>query len=156
MENNFKLTFVDKKTTTQRIGDDYVATLYSGFMFSKFDAFFSRYGFKGLPARVETALLKAGYRRDYGLGMWVVKTTGVAICSPDDTFDDVRGRRIALSRAKINAHLVAEEMVNDVIGALNPILDMFYETKGYLNKNKVIEKDAVYNVIETGESVRKD
>lgn len=152
MQKHLKLTFVSKKTTCHQIGNKTVVNLYSGFKFSKFDSFFEKIGFARIPPVVIAGLYNLGYKRDYKLGMWVIKTTGVSECSPTDVFDEVRGRRIATSRAKMEAYSSAQELSRYVMKGLSPIYMLFQNTNIEMNAFKREEKIAINNVIETGVS----
>lgn len=150
MQSYLKLTFVSEKHSVKRINNKMISTVYSGFKFSKLDGFFDQFGYLSLPPSVENALFNNGYRRDYNLGMWVIKSVGVSECSKDDEFDETKGRRIATSRAKVEAFKTAENTMDEILRDICPIADVILKTSSKMVRNKVIEQVAIRNVIATG------
>lgn len=150
--NRFVMSFIDKSMTVNRHDRRMVANLKSGFKFSKFDTMFDQLGFRGIPPFAVDILEENGYKKDYDLKMWVTKTTGVAKCSTEDDFDEVKGRRIAVSRAKKDAYIKALSVMCDISNSLWSITNMCDNTMDEMLTFSENEDIAIENVIEYGVS----
>ena len=151
-ENKFVMSFVDKSVKVNRYDNRMVASMKSGFKFTRLDAIFERAGFKALPEFVVNIFDANGYKKDHKCGMWVTKCVGVAQCSPDDEFDEVRGRRIAVSRAKKDGYWKGMCVMSEISNALYEIMYTCDNTVDELMKFDENENTAIENVIEYGVS----
>lgn len=152
MEEKFIMSFVDKSVKVNQYGNRTIASVVSGLKFSKFDNILSKFGLDTVPTFIENILEFYGYKRDYSLGMWVIKTTGVAKCSEGDDFDEVKGRRIALSRAKMKAYDTLALVMGEIVNTFYNVEDLFVNTLNAMVDFSVNEEEAIENVITTGYS----
>lgn len=153
MDNTrFTLSFVDTSLNVNSTDKLTCASIVSGFKFTKFERIFEQLGIKNVPDFVTDILYQNGYRKDYGLNMWIMKTTGISKCNPDDEFDEVRGRRIAVSRAKVKAYNNALKTFGDIFKRFTQMTSVLYD--GIMDMCTYIdnEKDAIENVINYGVS----
>ena len=157
MNNNdrFILSFVDKTTSIVSVGNRTLASIRSGFKFSKFEKRFEELGFKNIPDFVVEILDKNGYKRDFNLNMWVTKTQGVANLFPEDEYNETTGRRIAIMRAKAKAYEKACKVFEDIDRYFYFASESCGNTLGCLYDFTMEEYDAIDRVIETGKSDRK-
>lgn len=156
MNNNdrFILSFIDKSVSITSFEKQTHASIRSGFKFSKFEKRFEELGFNNLPDFVVNILEKNGYKRDFKLNMWVVKTQGSANLAPDDEYNETTGRRIALMRAKEKAYKKACQVFEDLDAQFYFASEMCGNTLGELYDFTLEESDAIERVIETGKSDR--
>lgn len=153
MDNNIvTLSFVDKSIHVNHVELKSIATIKSGFRFTKFDSYFERFGFKSTPSFVVDILEKNGYTKDYGLNMWVTETMGVSKCDPEDEYDKVRGYRISVSRAKKNAYINASNTLFEITEKLYNVYNVLATSVPRLCKFAENEDTAINNVITYGVS----
>ena len=153
MENNrFMVSFVDKTLSVNRYDNRTVATMKTGFKITRLESIFERSGFATIPEFVVEILHKNGYHKDNKLNMWVTNCKGVAKCNVDDTHDEVRGRRIAVSRAKREAYAKAMNVVYDIVDKILVVFEACENTVGELCQFDNTEEVAIENVIEYGVS----
>lgn len=153
MDNDrFILSFVDKSINVFGVDGQTHATIKSGFKFSKFEKKFAELGFKNLPDFVVDILNKHGYKRDYNLNMWIIKTQGVAKFNPEDEYNEITGRRIAVMRAKKKAYEKSLDVLCEIsrrfYGIVNTCTNTICEVCVFVSD----EMDAIDRVIETGKS----
>lgn len=149
--NNIKLTFVDNTVRVNNYGKMTKALITSGFKFNTFDTLFN-YMLGGIPSTIVELLESYGYRRDYDLGMWITTTSGTSKCNGEDEFDEVKGRRVALSRAKKNAYNRAKKLMWDMCVVLDTVSEKFFLTRMDMEQYFNDESVAIDNVIEKGTS----
>ncbi len=150
--NNLIVSFVDKSLTVQRYDNRTVAKIKSGFKVTRLESLFTKSGFKGIPEFVLNILDENGYKKDNKINMYVTKCVGVSKCSDEDNFDEVKGRRVAVSRAKRDAYNKALNVMCDI---QNMIFDINYVCESSIMNVIAFdenEEDAIQNVIEYGVS----
>lgn len=152
MSDKFKVSFVDKSVHVTHVGNRTKASILSGFKFNTFERGFNRYFFDELPSVVVDILNEYGYQRDYKLGMWVLKTTGVSSCNQGDEYDVLKGRRIALSRAKKKAYETAQKVTETISTLFLGIVNLCDCTSITLQEYIDVEDAAIENVIDYGVS----
>lgn len=154
MDNNrIKMSFVDKSLRVNFIDKKLtIASIQSGFKFTRLDAFFEQVGFKSIPDFVVEILEKYGYKKDYSLGMWITKTSGESKCNDTDEYDKIRGRRISVSRAKKAAYINASRALFEISDTFFKITSKFGDVIPELITHYDCEDKAINNVIEHGVS----
>lgn len=151
MSSKLKLTFVDKSVKVRHFGQKHTkASIVSGFKFQTLRKMFEEAGFNDVPRFVNEVLEDCGYKKDYDLNMWTIKTSGSSICNDEDEYDETKGRRIAVSRAKAKAYSNAARAIGIIWDSFDEILDNCYNLMVNLIDFESIEKEAIENVIETG------
>lgn len=150
--NRFIVSFVDKSINVTQGEKLTVASIKSGFKFSRFDAFFEKLGFKTFPEFVNDILENYGYKKDYKNRMYATYCTGTAKCSPEDEFDEVKGRRIAVSRAKKDGYNKALGVAADISRKLFEITAACENTIREVYRFDINEDNAIKNVIKYGVS----
>ena len=86
--------------------------------------------------------------------MWTIKTSGTSRCNDedDDVYDETKGRRIAVSRAKEKAYAHAATTVGVIVSSFKEIYkELFYFVSEMIDFHDN-ESNAIINVIETGKS----
>lgn len=151
-KNNIKMSFIDKSVNVKHVNNRTFTSIKSGFKFSVFDNMFEQFGFKTVPSFVVGILKKHRYTKDYRYNMWTTSTTGVSKCNVKDVFDEVKGKRVSLSRAKLKAYIKASKTSHEIIDVLTEIVESLthfrFDMRVY-EKNEII---AIDNVIEYGVS----
>lgn len=151
--NGIKMSFVDKSLRVNFINNKLtIASIRSGFKFTRLDSFFEQVGFKTIPDFVVEILEKHGYKKDYSLGMWITKTTGESKCNDTDKYDEVRGRRISVSRAKKMAYINASRTLFEISDTFFKITSKLDNVIPELMTHYACENKAISNVIEYGVS----
>lgn len=146
------LSFVDNSVRVQHFGHRSSARILSGFKFKQLEKKFESLGFETLPEFVGEILYANGYRKDYNLNMWVVKTTGTASCSPEDEYNETTGYRLSVMRAKEKAYYKALVVINELMNVFVGGLEILTTSAHELSRFFVDEGDAIERVIETGKS----
>ena len=146
------LSFVDKSIKVRHFDRRSVATILSGFKFSQIEKKFEDMGFETLPEFIGELLYTWGYRKDYNLNMWVIKTTGESKCSPDDDYNETTGYRIAIMRAKEKAYDNALNALSSIGEIFRMGVDLLDNTNTNLAQYSWDEYEAIERVIETGKS----
>ncbi|MCM1217944.1 MAG: hypothetical protein NC548_25950 [Lachnospiraceae bacterium] len=153
IENNrIVLSFVDSSITVRNFDRRSVASILSGFKFTQLDKKFEDLGFETLPGFVGEILYNNGYRKDYNLNMWVIKTSGSSTCSPDDEYNETTGYRLSVMRSKKAAYDKAFSTIAEIFTVFFDGYNVLENTILNLSKFSKDEGEAIGRVIETGKS----
>lgn len=151
-KNKIKMSFIDKSVSVKHVNNRTFTSIKSGFKFSVFDNMFEQFGFKTVPTFVVDILKKHGYTKDYKYNMWTTSTTGVSKCNVEDEFDEVKGKRVSLSRAKLKAYIKASKTSHEMIEVLKEIIESLTQMRFDMRVYEKSEIIAIDNVIEYGVS----